>query len=239
MLILQPALFFRTLSASRSQLWVATAILILGVIGASAVRQQALGGADSSFTASSDSGLSSDISATWTPALIATSKVIANWLFLSLLLLIVSLSKGAAPRYGQNVRLVVWASVPLGIMAALQLLYYASGGSPGKEGLSGLMRALPDFAALPAVSQGILTRLGGYLTLFSLWTVLLVYLGARNVLKGSRLVVAFVIVLWGAWLVMAPVALSSLTTHTSGPLPTVVPIPKAPQAPAQGGQMTF
>src|SRR5579859_5418731 len=82
MLILQPRLFFRTLAPSNSQLWVVAAIVILGFIGASAVRQEALGGTDgssSAFTASSDSGLSPDISATWTPVLIATSKVVANW----------------------------------------------------------------------------------------------------------------------------------------------------------------
>src|SRR5579859_5214411 len=72
MLILQPRMFFRTLSASTSQMWFLAAILILGLIGASAIRQQQLGGADSSGVVSQapDNGggtAPADISATWTP----------------------------------------------------------------------------------------------------------------------------------------------------------------------------
>jgi len=239
MLIVQPRLFFRTLSTSNSQLWLLAAILILGVIGASAIRQQQLGGSESSGPVAgapvapdiNGGNGSPDISTTWTPALIAVSQVVLNWIFLSLLLMIVSLSRSAAPQLGQNFRMVVWANLPLGLMAALQLLFYASGGSPGKAGLSGLTRMLPGFANLPSISQSLLTTLSTYLTIFGLWTVILVYLGARNMLNGSPLVVIFVIALWCAWMVIAPVAAENINNHSPGPLPTVVPFPDATQGP--------
>jgi hypothetical protein len=234
MLILQPGLFFRTLATSGSQMWFLAAILILGVIGASGIRQQQLGGPDSSGNVAQapDSGTGNpDISTTWTPALIAISKVAVNWVFLSLLLMIVSLSRSKRPQLGQNLRMVVWASLPLGLMAGLQLLFFASGGSPGKAGLSGLTHMLPGYDNLPTISQDLITTFSSYLTVFGLWTVILVYLGARNMLNGSPLVVIFVIVLWCGWMVIAPVAATQIANPPQGPLPTVVPLTSGTQAP--------
>ncbi len=240
MALLQPGLFFQTLPASNSQHWLIAAFLILALIGVSAIRQQELASGSPSFNVPSDSGtgdsgqtpggtdttnaVTPDISTTWKPALTAASEVVVNWIFLGVLLIIVSVSRSSPPRFGLNVKIVIWASLPLGLMAALQLLYYSSGGMPGKPGLAGLVSDLPGFGNLPTFTQALLVSLGSRLTLFWLWSLILVYLGARHTLGGMRLVIALVLLLWIVWLVFLPVAINSLNNPHLESVPTLMPL---------------
>ncbi len=247
MVLLQPGQFFRFQVSDNSQHWLAAAFIILVLIGASAIRQQQLapaagsGGITPSTEGSGpDNGTgtnvspSDDISMVWKPALTAASEKILDWVLLSLMLFIVSLTRMQSPQFGQNLRIVIWASVPLGLMAALQLLYYASGGQPGQSGLSGLVTKLPGFGNLPSLAQILLTSLSSHVTLFWLWSLVLVYLGARYTLGGIPIVIVSVLVLWIAWLVVLPVAVNSLNRQSTLPVPTVVPLPDANSTPTLG-----
>jgi hypothetical protein len=250
MVLLQPGLFFRTLPTTSSQHWILAAFLILALVGFSAIRQQELisGSGSVSFSPPPDTsappddfsggqsdGLSQngtaaapDISMTWKPALTASSEIVVNWLLLSVLLIIVSVSRSGQLKFGLNVRIAVWSSVPLGLMAALQLLYYSSGGAPGKPGLSGIVVDLPAYKTLPSIWQLLLVSLSSRLTVFWLWSLILLYLGARNALGGMRIVVLLVIALWIAWLVLVPAAITGLTAQSTEIAPTLMPLSDGP-----------
>jgi hypothetical protein len=226
-------MFFRTLPTANRQHWLLVAIIVLMLVGFNAIRKQELlsGGGFSSVSTPDGAGPSPDISMTWRPALTAASEIVLNWLVLSVFLVIVSLSRSTRPQFGQNLRVAIWTSLPLGLMAALQLVFYSSGGKPGKAGLSGIIPEIAGFSNLPSFSQMLLLSLGAQLTVFWLWSLILIYLGARYALGGLRTVVVFVIALWIAWLVLLPAAASSFTTTNAEPLPTLVPFPEASQSP--------
>jgi hypothetical protein len=64
-----------------------------------------------------------------------------------------------------------------------------------------------------------------------MWSLLLIYFGARYALGGLRSVVVVVIALWIAWLVLLPAAATSLTSTSNDPMPTLVPFPEETQSP--------
>ncbi len=173
------------------------------------------------------------VTATWTTALVAASGVVLGWLILGALLSEVTLLRGYAPRLGLNLRVAVWASLPLGLMAALQLLYHAAGGAGGSAGLSGMVADLPGYSDLPPFSQALLLSLAGQLTLFGLWSLLLIYKGARHTLNGSWWSSALVVAAWALLLVVLPV----MTGAVSAPAPDLAaPYALSPEGPpADGG----
>ena len=68
---------------------------------------------------------------TWAAALVAIARVVFGWILLAILLSEVSLFNGESPQLGLNWRVAVWASLPLGFMAGLQMLYRSGGGVIG------------------------------------------------------------------------------------------------------------
>ena len=50
MVLLQPRLFFRTQRVANSQHWLSAALIILALVGASAIRQQELGGGQNTLS---------------------------------------------------------------------------------------------------------------------------------------------------------------------------------------------
>jgi hypothetical protein len=218
---------------TRQWFWVAALILIL--VGLSAVRQESLQSTASAtaFTPpvaenpspnpgrfdqggfpgalSGDAGTipppttSADITSTWTTALISGSHIVLGWFILAILLSEVPLFNGVSPSLGQNLQIAIWTSVPLGIMAGLQLVYFAAGGAPREPGLTGLLAYWEGYKQLPTFVQSLLMSLTSRLTIFWLWTLVLLYIGARNTLRGKRWAVALVVVMWTAVLVIVPV----------------------------------
>ncbi len=232
--LLSPAAFFRTLpplGESRQWLWVALLLLLL--VGVSAVQQQnsrqaatesglvvsqpgqvpAAGNPASVFGAGGVSGeLPGDapVSARWTAALIAASGLIVTWLLQALVLGEASLLAGSAPSFSQNLHIVIWASAPLGLMAALQIVYVLAGGTIGQPGLSGLVGVLPGYAAWPVLLQAVLEALAARLTLFWLWGLALTYLGLRHALGLPRWSTVLAVSLWAGLVILAPVVAEAL-----------------------------
>ncbi|MEP7291012.1 MAG: YIP1 family protein [Chloroflexota bacterium] len=225
LVILQPSVFYRSFPLARHWLWVAVLILTLNGFSAvnqptpgdattgdgTAVAQPPQfsdsgvtpGSFDGGFIPPTDAGVlpggaatSPNVSKTVMTALLAAGGVVLAWFIQSIILSEVSLINGARPSFGRNWQIAVWASVPLGLMLLIQQIYYAVGGEPGKIGLSLLLEQWSGFAALPAFSRAVLTTLLTNLTLFWLWSLLLLYLGGRYVLNGKRAAVMLVIVAW-------------------------------------------
>lgn len=251
MVLLEPGAFFHALPyADGSRQWVWAALLILALVGISAVRQDALlNGDDTNLAALSantsvpmDPFASSgpfggggqlpavptepvapsqpDVSATWTIALIAGSGVVLGWFILAVMLCEVSLFNGVAPRLGSNFQIAIWTSVPLGLMAALQLLFYAAGGTVGEPGISGLLGQWDGYAGLPAFIKSLTLSFASHLTLFWLWSVILIYIAGRRALNGKTWAVALVVVAWVVVVVVAPVltgAIAAPDTETTLP----------------------
>jgi hypothetical protein len=162
------------------------------------------GGADAT------GGAESTISTNWTTALIAASGVLLGWVIQAVLLCEVTLFRGFAPRLGRNFQIAIWAGLPLGLLALIQFVYYAAGGTPGEPGLSGLVVDLPEFATLSPLVQALLISLASQITIFSIWSLLLLYSGARYALRGRWWSSMLVVVAWVALVTIVPVVLGTV-----------------------------
>jgi hypothetical protein len=249
--LLQPALFFRTLppmSATRQWLWVA--LLVLALVGFNAVRRESLSASPAGEApimapdmgggildprqggAPMDPGMGMemppagvpqdvgaggqmDTATRWTTALIAASGIALIWLGLTVLLSEVSLLNGSAPRLAHNFQISIWTSLPLGLLALLQLLYQAGGGVVGAPGLSGLVSELPFYADLPLFARSLLLSFASNLTLFWLWSLMLVYFGARFALHGRWWAALLVLVSWIIVLTLVPVLTGNIKAEDS------------------------
>lgn len=146
-----------------------------------------------------------DTTSRWTTALVAGTGLLLTWLIQAVLLSEVSLLNGTAPRLGHNFQVAIWASLPLGLLALIQILYQAAGGTVGKPGLSGLVGEFPFYANWSPFAQSVLLSLASNLTLFWLWGLMLIYFGARYALQGRRWAAMLVLISWVVVLTMIPV----------------------------------
>jgi len=136
----------------------------------------------------------------------ASGPILAIWLILTPLLAIVPFFNRAAPRWSRALQIAIWATVPLGVLALLQLAYYSAGGKAGEPGLVGIVDELPFYVSLTAMQKSLLLSASSKVTLFHGWTLALIYLGARQTLRGKRAVVMVIIAAWLALMVFLPVA---------------------------------
>lgn len=150
-------------------------------------------------------GGAANISTTWTTALLAGAAVVVGWFVLTVILSEVTLFNGRAPSLGQNFQVAIWATIPFALMAGLQLIYYAAGGKAGGAGMSGLLTEWNGYGVLPNFWQSVILSLASRMTLFWLWSLILIYIGARNALRGKRWASALVVVVWAVLLVVVPV----------------------------------
>ncbi|MBL8153123.1 MAG: hypothetical protein JNM70_02975 [Anaerolineae bacterium] len=146
-----------------------------------------------------------DIASTWVTALISGSHIVLGWAILSILLCEVSLFNGVRPNIGQNIQIAIWATVPLGIMAGLQLVYYAAGGQPGTDGIAGLLPLWSGYDQQPQFFRSLLLSLTSRGTLFWLWSLVLLYIAARVALQGKHWAIIPVVLAWVVILTVVPV----------------------------------
>jgi hypothetical protein len=196
--------FFRTLPAyADTRHWVFAALITIVLASLSAVQRNTLLNppAETSTTLFN-----------WNVALITASTLLVIWIVQAVLLSFASLLSGSAPRLGLNLQVAIWAALPLGLMAGLQLLYYNAGGEIGAEGISGLVSELPGYADFSSFAQAAIIGLAAQVTIFWLWTLLLLYFGARYALDGGWLAAVFIVVAWVLVLVLVPVAIEMART---------------------------
>ncbi len=252
MVLLQPVLFFRVLSVPQpeSRVWLWAAILILFLIGASGVRQAEMSsaappsedivdspppfegsggappfeGAPPNVGGDAPAGNGTDAADTIITGMVAASGLFFGWFALSLLLSFVSLVRGLPPPFGINLQVAIWASLPFAIMAGVQLLYYSNGGKVGAQGLSGLVKDIQGFDTFTPFLRDVIYAALAQLTLFGLWMLVLIYLGARYALRGGRAAALFVTLTWAFFAVFAPIASGTLRAPPI-PLPEVISLP--------------
>lgn len=203
-LLLRPIEFFRTLPAyADTRHWVFAALLTIALVSLSAVQRNTLLNppAETSTTLFN-----------WNIALITASSFLVSWFVQAVLLSLASLLSGSAPRFGLNLQIAIWAVLPLGLMAGLQLLYYNAGGVVGADGISGLVAEIPGYDEFSLFAQAVVMTLAAQVTIFWLWNLILLYLGARYALDGAWLASAFIVVAWVLVLVLVPVVIQMTRT---------------------------
>ncbi len=247
-LFLQPKTFFRHMPTGRQWLAAAIIVMLIAGFTATTQTQSSTAststtaastgasGFDLSMldaTATTSSGTASiataaanatttsstDSDTTLMNALLAASGVLAMWGGQTVFLALVSMLRGYAPQLGRSFQIAVWASLPLALMLTLRYAHYANGGSGGSLGLSMLLDSWSGYDQLPELVQKILAVFTSNLTLFWLWNLILLYLGARYALNGRFFAVALVVALWITAATVVP-ALVSTPTTTSAPRQT-------------------
>lgn len=177
------------------------------------------------------SGSTSDISSTWVTALISAVTILVGWFILALILCEVPLFNGVRPSFNTNLQIAIWTTVPLGIMAGLQVIYMAGGGRITADGVSGLLAQWKTYETLSPFMRSVLLSLTSRLTVFWVWSLVLIYIGGRNALNGKAWAVALVVVMWVLILVFVPV----LTGAISAPTVANTDMPEPITLPSDGG----
>ncbi|GAB4572935.1 MAG: hypothetical protein Kow0077_13760 [Anaerolineae bacterium] len=187
--------------------WAAVALLILALVGISAVQQlgAAEAGPPSGFGGEGPSGGS--VTASWTAALTAAAGLVVQWLLMAALFMEASLLSGRRPDYAAGLHVAIWASVPLGVMATLQIVYMLAGGVIGAPGVSGLVGALPGYGNWPGVARRLTEAAAAQLTLFWVWQLVLAGFGLRYTLRARRGAAVFTVLTWAGLVVLGPVVL--------------------------------
>jgi hypothetical protein len=178
-------------------------------------------------TTPTTTGDTADVTTTWTTALLTASGIILGWVVLAILLSEVSLFNGRAPALGQNLQIAIWASIPLGLMAVLQLVFYAAGGKVGADGVSGVLSEWEAYKSMSPLAQSLILSFTSRLTLFWLWSLILIYVGARSTLQGKRFASVIVVVAWMIVLIVMPVVTGTIKppeTTTEAGIPGDLPL---------------
>lgn len=155
-------------------------------------------------------GGGADVATNWSTALVAASGWVVQWMMLAVILGEVSLFNGVRPQFGKNVQIAIWASVPLALMTLLQLVYTSVGGQIDTPGIAGLLADVESYEQMSPLVRDILWSLFGQVTVFWLWSLILIYIGARQALYGRRWAVLITLVGWVLVLVLVPVALGTV-----------------------------
>lgn len=237
--LFQPITFFETLAPMRqTRQWLWIGFIILALAGFSTVQQSTSQPATSPTTpepiasvgdpfsggGNFDFGAPPPIDNTgetpttdsaqtvnnWTIALIEATRLIIMWGGLSIMLMVVPMFKGRPPQIGENIQVAIYASLPLAVMFALQLIFMAAGGRIGKAGLSGLVDELLAYQTSDPFLRSLILSGATQTTLFMLWSLLMIYFGGRFLLRGHRIVVVLVIVAWVTLLVIIPVVTGAI-----------------------------
>ncbi len=147
----------------------------------------------------------SSITETTVTLLVAASGVVLAWMLQSIVLSPVPMFNAAPPSFARNIQVAVWASVPLGLLALIQLIYYSLGGEVGSIGVSILLERWEGYESLSPFAQALLHSLALHMTLFWLWSLILLFIGARRALGGRWWVAALILAIWVAFVILLPV----------------------------------
>jgi len=154
----------------------------------------------------------------WTAVLLTLAQVLAMWFGAAAVLMLVSLFQGKRPRFGHNLQLAIWSSVPLGVMAVLQIVYVASGGVINSRGIARVISNMEAYPSWSPLMQQLALSLAMHAHLFALWHGALLFIGARQSLGGRRVIITLVLMVWVLIVVIVPMPLG-LVQAPSDPVP--------------------
>jgi hypothetical protein len=242
-LLIHPAAFFRRMPQNHQWLWVAVLVLVIFGLAASNQAQSDAAASDTQQTQGFDISLlqddtaqTSDTAATVTTqttdsavtnttlmaALLAACGVLVMWAGQTVLLCLIPMLRNRPPNLARTLQIAVWASLPLALMLGLRQLYFAAGGTGGSTGLSLLLEQWDGYSALPSVAQSVLAIFMSNVSLFWLWSLALLYLGARYTLNGRRWSATLVLAMWIAAATIVPAVVSEPVTTTAPRTTTAV-----------------
>lgn len=142
--------------------------------------------------------------------------LVGIWFLQAILLMVVSLFNGKSPSLGKGLQIAVWSSVPLILMLIIQMVFHSAGGVGGAPGLSAALPKLDFYAQLDGDTQWLLTSAASQITLWSLWSLLLLYFGTRDALRGKLLLCLFVVFIWIGVAIAVPVLMGMAPLPPAG-----------------------
>jgi hypothetical protein len=203
--LFHPVAFFQQLPlVEQSRHWLWVAILVLGLIGYSAVRQQTGDIAVMNPTGETDALVI---------ALQAIAPMVLVYFALTILLSLVSMLRGQPPDISLNLRIAIWASVPFGIMAIIQLARLFAGYTITAQGISGIFTDAQGWHTLDETLQRLIINTTRHITVFGLWHLVLLWLGARHSLRGKWWAILLLIVVWILVVILVPTVFDTLTSN--------------------------
>jgi hypothetical protein len=221
LVLFSPRQFFQQLDHARHGFIIALLILALLAYGAVQEASPASAPIDSGGIPPMDGGIppmdgggipmdmggapvsTADPSQAWMTGLTAAGQQVIYWLVLTIVLSEVSLFNGKAPDFKRNSQIAIWATVPLALMAGVRILFIMGGGTLGEAGFSGFLDEWESYAGMNPLLQSAIYALATQISLFWFWSLALIYIGAREALKGKRLAIVIVLAMWIAMLVLA------------------------------------
>ena len=143
----------------------------------------------------------------WVPLVVAAAGILLGWLLRAALLHLSSMALGGRQSFGSVYRASAWASFPLLLGSAVQLLYaLVGGGMIAGAGLSGLLAAAPAADGVAQTAPSIPAIVLGRVDLYTIWYVVLLGVAVAAAGKLSRGKAAVVVAVY--------VVLSLLTALT-------------------------
>jgi len=129
----------------------------------------------------------------WLPMVSAVAGILFGWLLRAAVLHVSSMALGGRQSFGAVYRASAWASFPLLLGSAVQLIYLlVGGGMIAGAGLSGLLAASPAAPSIPAI------LLLGRVDLYTIWYVILLGVavaaaGKLSIGKAAAVVAVYVV----------------------------------------------
>lgn len=152
-------------------------------------------------------------------SILAATDLLVLWTGQALLLSIVIMAKGYMPNISRSFQIAVWASLPLALMLILRQLFFASGGEGGSIGMITLLETWDGYSDLSVAMQQFLAIFTSNLTIFWVWNMTLLYIGARYALRGSRVLIVMILALW-------MILSTGVMTFTTDPVIAIEPLPQ-------------
>jgi hypothetical protein len=190
--LLHPVAFFRQLPARDGRAWLWAGLLILLLIGVSAVRQSQPPGGDVPFSDQLVTGL------------LAAGQLVIGWTGLLLVLSLIPMLHGRAPSPALNWRVAVWSSVPFGLLALAQIGYIALGETIAGSGIAPVIPEIPGYDDIAPATKILLQQAASQITLFGLWQMILLFIAGRNSLRGAWWSVLLTLLIWLALALWLP-----------------------------------
>ena len=155
----------------------------------------------------------------WVPLIIAAAGILFGWLLRAALLHVSSMALGGRQSFGAVYRTSAWASFPLLLGSAVQLIYLlVGGGMIAGAGLSGLLAAAPAADGVAPTAPSIPAILLSRVDFYTIWYVILLGVAvaaAGKLSRGKAAVVVAVYVVLSLLTALAQLVTQGLTSGSA------------------------